>query len=306
MLQVSRPTLKFRDIKEVIEILGARPPKLTQLGEKAPKMVLSFGASGTLATYGLGVGQYLLDHHKKLMDECYFIGSGSGVLPAVALPLASDLGNRHLLKEYFEIIMKETAVPFHLFREAKRAEYVKRGLSEMLGLEDLHTRLRGRCSIFLHPDPKYLYGRTHGILDRHQILFGLPVSHWRSSADLRECMEAAMAPSHKHSLNFRGVRAMSSSKHSLSPQLDQSIRHIYVHGFAGKGYSSREKLHAHVFGRHGSLVNVSTTFLAQTLSQSFPLPLKYVLTKAYHQGYEDASKYHRWEEDPYQYCIGTE
>ena len=306
MARVVSSSFKSRDIKEVFRILGTKDPKLTKLGEKAPKTVVSFGGSGGLITYSLGVAQYILDHHPSLINQSYFIGTGSGSLPAICLPLAAQLGKQHLPKQCFEYITKQSKLPLHSFSEITRREYVRTALAKFLCVEDIERHLLGRCSIFLRPDSNYIINRVHGVLDRGQILYGLPISQWKSSEDLLQCIEASMAPSEKHSIAFRGIPMLTASKYSFSPQVEQSIRHIFVHGYAGKGFSSNEKLHAHVFGMHGSLFNVSTPYYAQRFALCFPRIAKYFLSKAYDQGYKDAADFSRWEEDPYNFAKGTD
>ncbi|KNH08379.1 hypothetical protein XU18_1092 [Perkinsela sp. CCAP 1560/4] len=297
---------KLRDIKEVFEILGVKHPQLVKVGEKPPKLIVSFGDSDILMNYGLGVAQYLLDNHLPLLKQAYFIGTGSGTIPAVCLSLASQNSKSTLITDFFRRMTSNiSSLPIYL-REAQRREFISNTLKSLASLDEPEKLLLGKCSLFLHPNPNFIFGRVHGILDRYHVLYGLPVSEWRSKEDLIQCIEASMAPSYKHFIPFRGIPIVKASRYSLSPQVDQAIRHVYVHGYAGGGYMSREKLHAHVFGHHGSIFNVSTSHYLQRLCISYPRVFSGSIEKTYHQGYKDAAQFSRWEEDPYHYSRGVE
>mmetsp|Transcript_23567 Transcript_23567/g.36755 ORF Transcript_23567/g.36755 Transcript_23567/m.36755 type:complete len:304 (-) Transcript_23567:39-950(-) len=303
---MTKSPYKLRDIKEVFEVLGVHQPQLLKTGRRAPSVVLSFGASGSLVPYSLGVAQYLLDHHPELVRRAYFIGSGSGVIPAICLALSRASSHPSSLEECVKRFNKvKLSLPF-VINENERRTVVRNACQEIFTIDAPERVIQGCCSLFLHPNPSYIYGRLHGILDRYHVLYGLPISEWRSKDDLIECIEASMAPSEKYSLAFRNVPMVSASRFSFSPQVEQAIRHVYIHGFSGKGYRSCEKLHAHVFGHHGSVFNVASSSTVQNLCLSFPRMFSGVIERSFNQGYKDAKAYSRWEEDPYHYSRGTE
>ena len=289
-------TGRYMDIMEALRRLESAQPKLIEVGRPTPQLVVSFGGSGALVTYSLGVAQWLLENRGDLLNQWYFVGSGTGVLPAVALPLAVQKKEPHLLREISKYVVQQA--PRHVFDEDLRRKYILDGLRKFVP-EDAHCVLEGRVCLFAHINFEFIIGRTHEDLPNSSILYGNPLIKWDSSAELSQCMDAAMVPYRTHSIDFRGIPLLSATKYSLSSEVSSHLRHVYVHGYAGNAIRTSHTRHNYVFGRHGTLANTSVSFRRQFWANCFPGWSKQVLESSYHAGYRDASRYHRWEEDPY-------
>jgi len=289
------------DIKEILERIASAPPKLIEVGRAPPRLVLSFGGAGALVTYSLGVAQFLLEDKKEHLNQWYFLGSGTGVLPAVALPIAVQNKSPDLIRQIMEYIVDNA--PPHLMNEDTRRAFVFNGLTKFLP-KDAHVTVSGRACLSVMVDPECVVGRVGGELSKNQILYGLPMTSWPSVEALAQVMAGAMSPYRTHPVDYNGVGLIRSSRYSLSTEVDQHIRHVYVHGFGGSMRKSNHSRHAILFGRHGTLLNTSQSPWLQYLTLALPGRRKNALRFAYDAGYNDARRFDRWEEDPYQFAKG--
>ncbi|CCW66800.1 unnamed protein product [Phytomonas sp. Hart1] len=272
----------------------ARTPSLLELGKAVPKLVLSFGGCGFLVTYSLGVALYLQQERKALLAESVFLGAGSGVLPALALacgPAAVNL--EHLL----QFILDNR---FAVTDEAKRLEVMTAGIHRFLpsnALELVGDRLALTIG-FSNRDPGYLRQ------PKANIHFGHHIARWEDWADLGQNLLAATAPNTQRPMTFRGAsNVLRGTMMSLSSELDQCCRHVYIHGYIGFRRNKNQARHNILIGRHGFLGNTHFSFPKQALLAFMPVlggeDRKEELQLAYDAGYHDARRYERWEEDPY-------
>ena len=276
--------------------IRAQIPTLLQVGKPTPKAVLSFGGCGMLCTYSLGVGQYLLAEKKDLVRQCYVVGTGSGTIPALALCSEDPAATPEMIKDY----LVENVFDVH--HEDTRLKVIGEGCRKFIP-EDIHERMKGRCTLAVGMSNRDLYYSRQPI---NQQMFGAMISSFDSKEDVADCVIAATAPNATMPCVFRGEKCTRGTWKCLSVELDQYVRHIYIHGLSGYPHSSHHTRHNHYIGRHGFLCNSHWNWKRQFLVAIWPkrIPMLAtsnieVLKEAFEKGFNDARRYERWEEDVY-------
>jgi hypothetical protein len=136
----------------------------------------------------------------------------------------------------------------------------------------------------------------------HNQLYGAQIPTFDDKADVTELLLAATAPNNNRPYKFRGMPVMRGTQRSISSQLDPFVRHVYIHGLAGTK-SNVYKHHRILIGRHGCLANTHQIGRRQQQLAAYPfLGGEDALRQAFDDGYHDARRYERWEEDPYHYA----
>jgi hypothetical protein len=277
--------------------IRAQTPELLQVGKQAPKVVLSFGGAGFLATYSLGVALYLQKEQPKLLASAFLLGAGTGVLPAVALACGPETMKLEDLRD--DIIANAN---FKTSDEPTRRLRVLEGCEKWLP-ENVHTLMNGRCAITVN-----MSTRDSGYYEQpaHRQLTGWHISTFDNKVDVAELLCAATCPQQQKVTLFRGEPVTRGSWRSLSSEMDQYVRHIYIHGLAGYPRSIAHTRHNHYFGRHGSLCNTHSYWALQFLHGCHPGLFKgasaEALRVAFDNGFHDARRYERWQEDAYHFA----
>ena len=277
-------------------MVRAQTPRLLEVGKAAPKIIFSFAGAGFLVTYSLGVAKYLQQEKQSLLAQGYFLGAGSGVLPAVALaagPQAIDLDkvNSHIVDNIFNVSQEPTRVT--KMREA----------CELFLPSHIHTLMNGRCALAVS-----MSNRDTGFLKQagEVQLYGNHICIFDNKTDVTDCILAATCPNSQVCYPFRGMNVVRATQNSLASQLDQYIRHVYVLGLAGNPSSRQHQRHVSFFGRHGALVNTHDHWASQLLTACRPATMRRrsedLLRQSYENGFHDARRYERWEEDVYHFA----
>lgn len=285
------------DPKEWIKKVRAKTPVLLEVGKPAPKAVLSFGGCGFLVTYSLGVALYLQQEKKELLSQCFLLGAGSGVIPALALACGPSAVNLETVRDF---ILDNR---FTVTDEEKRIDVLTNGINRLLPKNALDL-VKGRLALtigFSNRDVGYMSQA------KENIYFGHHIAQWEDVSDLGQNILAAMAPNTNKPMTFRDAdNVLRGTMMSLSSELDQYCRHVYIHGYAGYPYNRNQARHNIMFGKHGFLGNTHFSFPKQVLLAFAPLiggnVRREELMEAYDVGYNDARRYERWEEDPYFYA----
>eukprot|EP00758_Cryptobia_borreli_P003584 Tbor_TRINITY_DN3847_c0_g1::TRINITY_DN3847_c0_g1_i3::g.5642::m.5642 len=311
-MKLSRRLSQHTDSKEWVNQTRAQSPILVRIGKKPPKLVLSFGGAGFLTTYSLGVAKYLQAEKQSLISKSFLLGAGSGVLPALALAYGPEHVNIDHAVEYICDNF------FSVSNEKKRREVTAAGLEAFLpSLDNDKHKMEGTSSVTADP-VKIINGRValtvgfsnkdYGYLhqNRNNILYGHHIAQWDDREDLLKCIVSAMACNVNKPMQFRDAdNVMRGTFYSMSSELDQSIRHVHIHGYCGDKYNRHSTRHNFYFGKHGFLSNTSP-FLKQAVMAFRPNLMgkfaKSAHMRAYEAGYVDARRYERWEEDPYFYA----
>lgn len=273
--------------------IQAKTPALLEIGKAAPKAVLSFGGAGFLVTYALGVAAFLQKERSAFLGECFLLGAGTGVIPAVALACGPSVS----IPQLRDFIVDNR---FVVTDEAKRLEVVSRGLSQLLP-QNCAEMMKGRVALtvgFSNRDPGFKrQSKSHRD-------FGYHISEWSNHQDVMQNILAATAPNTQKPMTFRRAdNVLRGTMMSLSSELDQYCRHVYIHGYVGIRQNKRQARHNILFGRHGFLGNTHMPFWKQAVCAFAPAiggdQRRSDLLEAYDAGYFDAKRYERWEEDPY-------
>lgn len=283
--------------REWIKKVRAKTPQLLEVGKPAPKAVLSFGGCGFLVTYSLGVALFLQQEKKEFLANSFLLGAGSGVLPAIALACGPRTVN---LEQVRDFIVNNR---FVVTDEDKRIEVLTAGINKLLP-RNVVDLVKGRLALtigFSNKDPGYM------MQAKENIYFGHHIAEWTDFDDLAQNIIAATAPNTQKPCIFRDAdNVLRGTMMSLSSELDQYCRHIYIHGYAGYRYNKNQARHNIMFGRHGFIGNTHFTFPKQVIMAFAPLlggeARKDDLLQAYDVGYNDARRYERWEEDPYYFA----
>ncbi|EAN79361.1 uncharacterized protein TEOVI_000780200 [Trypanosoma equiperdum] len=284
------------DPREWVKKVRAKTPVLLEVGKPAPKAVLSFGGCGFLVTYSLGVALYLQQEKADLLAQSFLLGAGAGVIPAVALACGARAVN---IEKVRDAILDNR---FMVTDEERRIEVLTKFINLLLPRNAVEL-VSGRLALtigFSNRDPGYMKQT------KEQIHFGHHVAQWTDVSDLAQCILASMAPNTAKPMIFRDAdNVMRGTMMSLSSELDQYCRHIYIHGYCGYPYNKHQTRHNIYFGRHGFLANTYFPFWKQALLAFAPTfggaARREELLEAYDAGYNDARRYERWEEDPYHF-----
>lgn len=279
---------------EFAKRIRAKTPALLEIGKTVPKAVLSFGGAGFLVTYELGVASFLCQEKSAFLQKCFFLGAGSGVIPAVALACGV---NASYLEKIRDFIVDHR---FMVADEAKRVEAVSSGISELLP-QDCSALMRNRIALtvgFSNRDPGFKQQK------KEHFRFGYHISDWKDFHDVAQNILVAMAPNTQKPMVFRDANnVLRGTMMSLSSELDQYCRHIYIHGYVGLKRNKQQSIHNVLFGRHGYIGNTHFPFWKQAICAFAPIvggeARKVDLLDAFDAGYHDARRYERWEEDPY-------
>ena len=294
------------DWKDWVKKVRAQSPPLFELGRVPPKVVLSFGGSGFLCSYSLGVAKFLQEERAELLGKSYLLGAGSGVIPAVALAC----GPQHVsIDALLDALCAQAN--FSVTNEAKRREVVLGAIERFLpgGASnpsvDVVKAINGRVALtigFSNKDEGYIQQL------KDQVYFGHHVCQWDNRADLTDCLMAAMSPNVNHPYKFRDAdNVLRGTFYTMSSELDQHIRHVHVHGYCGYKYNRHQTRHNFHFGKHGFIANTHF-YLPKQAALAFMPHLLGARSAAdhhrfsYEQGFLDAKRYERWEEDPYFYA----
>lgn len=276
--------------------MRAQIPNLLQVGKPSPKAVLSFGGCGMLCTYSLGVVQYLLAEKKEFVRQCYVVGTGSGTIPAVALCAEDPAATPEMIKDFI------CDHVFDVHHEEIRQDVLRQGCSKFIP-EDIAERMKGRCTLAVGMSNRDLNYPRQPI---NQQMFGAMISAFDSKADVSDCIVAATAPNATMPCIFRGERCTRATWKCLSAELDQYVRHIYIHGLSGYPHSGHHSRHNHYIGRHGFLANSHWNWKRQFLVAIWPKRIPFlassnleVIRESFEKGFNDARRYERWEEDVY-------
>lgn len=303
----NRPKTKERaigwsDPADFIRAIKAKTPVLLELGKPKPKIVLSFGGAGWLVAYSLGVAHYLLQEQKELCNQSYIIGAGSGVLPATALACGISGANVNMEK-IMEWLCDDKKIFSVVKGDEKRKKLIAEGCKMFLP-RDAAPMLNGKCSLMVG-----MSNRDQGFVEqkKNEILFGHHISSFDSNEDITELMIAATCTDTNKLATFRGAEraCMRATCMSFAAEADQYIRHVYIHGLCGYPYSRKHMRHNHYFGKHGFVVNTHQNYPKQFLLACFPTlggkNRGSQLRQAFDDGFHDARRYERWEEDPYHF-----
>lgn len=282
---------------EFAKRIGARTPALLEVGRVPPRAVLSFGGAGFLVTYALGVAAFLLQEKAPLVNECFFLGAGTGVIPAIALGCRASVSQVEKVRDFI------VDHRFMVTDEARRIEAVKKGIALLLP-PNCHQLMENRVALtvgFSNRDPGFKRQ------PKKHLLYGYHISSWSNFDDVAQNILVATAPNTLKTMKFRDAdNVMRGSMMSLSSELDQYCRHIYIHGYVGFRHNKKQSCHNILFGRHGYLGNTSSPFWKQVICAFSPLlggdRRREDLLDAYDAGYYDAKRYERWVEDPYFYA----
>lgn len=267
-------------------------PTLLEVGRTPPKAVLSFGGCGFLVTYSLGVALYLQKERAGLLANSYLQGAGSGALPAIALACGPQAVDIEKMRD------RIIANRFPVWKEAQRQAVMRAQCEEMLP-ENVAKLMAGRACIAVAMSQK-----DTGFYQQepHMQIYGAQIPTFDSKADVTELVIAATAPNHNSPVMFRGMPTVRGSCSSISSQLDQFVRHIYIHGLSGTNGAKHFKRHRVLIGRHGLLSNCHLGPRRQLQLAAYPFfGAEDALRQAFDDGYHDARRYERWEEDPYHY-----
>ena len=282
-------------------LVRAQTPRLVEVGKPKPKVILSFGGAAWLVTYSLGVAEYLANEQKDLLAESYIVGAGTGVIPAAGL--ACGVTNFEKVKDFF---LKEENL-FNVHKGHKqREELMRAGCKEFLPL-GADKLMNGKVALTIGMNNRDLGFRQQ---KQENLLYGHHISMFDSNEDITDCMVAAIECDVSKLRTFRGVTngVQRGSCMSMSSQVDQYIRHIYIHGLCGYPYSRKHMRHNNHFGRHGMLVNTHAVYGYQFWQALQPCwggrkRARFdELNQAFENGFHDARRYERWEEDVYHYA----
>lgn len=285
------------DPKEWVKKVRAKTPTLLEVGRPAPKAVLSFGGAGFLAVYSLGVALYLQQEKAEFLSQSFLLGAGTGVIPAIALACGPKDVNIEKVRDF----MIDNR--FTVTDEDKRIEVMSRAINELLPRNAVDL-VKGRLAMaigFSNKDAGYMAQA------KENIYFGHHIAQWDDMADFGQCVLAATAPNTDKPMVFREAdNVLRGTMMSLSSELDQYCRHVYIHGYSGYRYNKNQARHNIMFGKHGFIGNTHFSFPKQALLAFAPLiggdVRKEELIEAYDAGYHDARRYERWEEDAYFYA----
>jgi hypothetical protein len=276
--------------------MKAQVPNLLQVGKPTPKAVLSFGGAGLLCTYSLGVVQYLLAEKKDFVRTCYIVGTGTGTIPAVALCAEDPTATPEKIKDF----LVENVFDVH--HEEIRREVLLKGCQQFIP-QDIAERMRGRCTLCVGMSNRDLYFPRQPM---NQQLFGAMISNFDSKEDVTDCIVGATAPNATIPYTFRGERITRATWKCMSAELDQYVRHIYIHGLSGYPHSGHHTRHNNFIGRHGFIANSHWNWKRQFLCAIWPKRVPFlansnieVIKEAFEKGFNDARRYERWEEDVY-------
>jgi len=280
--------------REWAKNVRAKTPTLLEVGKPAPKAVLSFGGCGFLVTYSLGVALYLQQEKKDFLASSFLLGAGTGVIPALALACGASTVNLDHVRDFI------VDHRFTVTDEDKRIEVMTEGINRLLPKNAIEL-VTGRLALtigFSNKDPGYMSQ------SKENLYFGHHIAEWDDLHDLAQCLLVATAPNTHKPMIYRNVdNALRGTMMSLSSELDQYCRHVYIHGYAGYRYNKNQTRHNIMFGKHGYLGNTHMSFWKQVLFGFAPLLAgeagREGLLQAYDAGYYDARRYERWEEDPY-------
>ena len=288
---------------EFVKLIRAQTPRLIEIGKPRPKLVLSFGGAGWLFTYGLGVAEFLSREYKQLLNETYFLGSGSGVIPATALSLG--ITDMHKVKDL--LLTKE-----NLFN------VMDGGASEMRNkLVDLVAEkyLPPRADALMNGKVTLALGMTQSdrgfkMQEPDMMIHGHHISMFDDNPDIASCLKAAMVCNKYDPATFRygDKKVARATSVAHCSQLDQAIRHVYVKGLSGNPSTRRAQRHNHIFGVHGSLVNTHHHWIKQYQFACLPTAVGGraasldALNESFDNGYQDARRYERWLEDSYHFA----
>lgn len=272
--------------------IRARTPTLLEVGKKAPKCVLSFGGAGFLATYSLGVALYLQREQPKLLAESYLLGSGTGIFPALALACGPQVVDIEKLRDAI------IAQPFRVWREDQRRQVVREAAEKFVP-ENVAALANGRCCATVGMSTS-----DHGYNRQPppNQLFGCHIATFDNKKDTVDLIVAATCPNHRQPCAYRGLPVTRGTWRSLSSELDQYVRHIHIHGYAGFRNMKQHTRHNFYFGRHGTIVNCAGGPLEQLWLCSAPYGGADKLRDAFDRGFNDARRYERWVEDPYHFA----
>ncbi|KAG8348436.1 hypothetical protein ERJ75_000998000 [Trypanosoma vivax] len=285
------------DPREWIKKVRSKTPVLLEVGKPAPRAVLSFGGCGFLVTYSLGVALYLQQEKADFLAHSFLLGAGTGVIPAVALACGPRAVN---IEKIRDAIVDNR---FMVTDEEKRVEVFTKCINQFLPRNAVEL-VAGRLALtigFSNRDAGYM------TQSKEHVHFGHHIAQWTDVNDLGQCIMAATAPNTTKPMIFRDAdNVMRGTMMSLSSELDQYCRHIYIHGYCGYPFSRHQTRHNIFFGRHGFLSNTHFPFWRQALLAFAPTiggnARRDDLLEAYDAGYNDARRYERWEEDPYHFA----
>lgn len=274
--------------------IRAKTPTLLNAGKAPPKAVLSFGGAGFLVTYALGVASYLQKEKAPFLSQCFFLGAGTGVIPAVALACGPSAVSIEKLRDFI------VDHRFLVMDEARRIDVFSKGISEFLPA-NCHQMMNNRVALtvgFPNSDAGY---KTQKKENFH---FGHHISEWSGFEDVAQNILAATAPNKQKPMIFRDAdNVMRGTMMSLSSELDQYCRHVYIHGYVGMRFHKLQSRHNYMFGRHGFLGNTRFSFWKQVMRAFGPHiggeKTRQDLLDTFDAGFSDAMRYERWEEDPY-------
>ncbi|EKG06080.1 hypothetical protein TCSYLVIO_002839 [Trypanosoma cruzi] len=227
----------------------------------------------------------------------FCLGAGTGVIPAVALACGPRAVN---IEKVRDAIVDNR---FLVTDEEKRVEVFTEYINKLLPRNAVEL-VNGRLALtigFSNKDPGYMRQT------KENVHFGHHIAQWDDVNDLAQCIMAATAPNTEKPMVFRDAdNVVRGTMMSLSSELDQYCRHIYIHGYAGYRYNRQQTRHNIFFGRHGFVANTHFPFWRQVWLAFAPniggIARKDDLLEAYDAGYNDARRYERWEEDPYHYA----
>jgi hypothetical protein len=279
------------DNKAWAKAVRHKSPVLLEVGRTPPKCVLSFGGAGFLVTYSLGVAYYLQKEKPKLLAESYILGAGSGVLPAIALSCGPQLVDIEKIRD--QII----ANPFPVWHEDKRVAAMRKACDELLPA-DVHKHMSGRMCAAINMSTK---DAGYYKQEPQMQIYGAHIATFDSKEDVTDLVLAATAPNHNKPYTFRGMPVVRGTCASISSELDQFVRHVYIHGIAGYARTKIYTRHRVLVGRHGVLANTHLGPRRQLLMAICPSLAGDGLKQAFDDGFHDARRYERWEEDPYYY-----
>jgi hypothetical protein len=282
--------------KEWIKKVRAKTPTILEVGKTPPKVVLSFGGAGFLVTYSLGVALFLQQEKKELLAKSFLLGAGSGSLAATALAC----GPQHVSIDKVRDSILDNL--FHVTDEEKRLSTMSSAIDTLLPKNAVQL-VSGRLALtigFSNKDPGYVQQT------KENIRFGHHIAAWDNWDDLKQNLLVASAPNMDKPMKFRDAdNVLRGTLMSLSSELDQYCRHVYIHGYCGYKYNRKQTRHNTFFGRHGFIANTHTSFPWQVVQAFYPnlgaASRREELMHAFDAGFHDARRYERWEEDPYHY-----
>ena len=277
--------------------LQARTPELLQVGRAPPKCVISFGGAGCLVTYSLGVAAYLHREKQSLLASSFILGAGSGSIAAAALACGAAVSFETIRDMVIDRAYSANDHPTHVAA-------MKQGISALLP-RNAHELMNGRVAIALGPSNRDVAFYEQPAQQRQN---GWHICSWRDADDVGECLIAASNGSTTTPYTYRECPCFRATFSCLSSELDQFVRHVHIHGFAGFPNQASHQKHRVFIDRHGFLSYTGQPPVFQFLAAAAPAaPIastwaKDVLRSAFDAGFHDARRYERWEEDAYFYA----